>query len=251
MARVSHPSPAQPAEKALTIGSMNQRALILSGAGRYADPWHPFAETSARLAGILRDEGFDVEISEDVDARMAALSGPDAPDLLVLNIGDPGNTAPEHPEPVAERKGRDGLLAYLANARPLLAMHVTSTSLHGIPEWEGILGGVWARGTTMHPDYGPAHIRVHPDAHPIVAGLADFEVQDERYTYLRTQPGLVPLASHEHDGAEHPLLWARTYGDARVVYDALGHDTASYDSETHRVIVARAARWLTAGRPGR
>lgn len=249
---------------------MGKRALILSGAGRYGDPWHPFAATSARLADILRAEGFEVEVSSDVDARMAALGGvgagadlgvgagadagrgagglgathPAVPDLLVVNIGDPALTDPEHPEPEAERAGREGLLAYLAAGRPLLAMHVSSTSLRGVPEWEDILGGVWVRGTTMHPDYSRARIHVYPERHAIVAGLGDFDVDDERYTYLRTAPDLVPLATHEHDGAEFPLLWARTYGRAKVVYDALGHDTASYDSETHRAIIASAARWL-------
>ena len=29
------------------------RALILSGGGAYSDPWHPFAETSAALAGLV------------------------------------------------------------------------------------------------------------------------------------------------------------------------------------------------------
>lgn len=225
---------------------MSPRALILSGAGRYADPWHPFATTSARLADILRAEGFEVEISDDVDARMAALGDGAAPDLLVLNIGDPALTDPEHPQPEAERLGRDGLLAHLAAGRPLLAMHVSSTSLRGVPEWESILGGVWVRGTTMHPDYSRARIHVHPERHPIVAGLSDFDVDDERYTYLRTAPDLVPLATHEHDGAEFPLLWARTYGDARVVHDALGHDAASYEPATHRAIIAAAARWLVA-----
>jgi type 1 glutamine amidotransferase len=225
---------------------MPQRALILSGAKRYGDPWHPFAQTSARIGDILRGEGFEVEISEDVDARLAGLGGPQAPDLLVVNVGDPALTDPEHPETEAEEDGRDGLLAYLANGRPLLAMHVSSTSLHGVPEWEDILGGIWVRGTTMHPDYSRARIRVYPERHPITAGLADFEVDDERYTYLRTAADLVPLATHDHEGDEYPLVWARTYGDARVVYDALGHDSASYDSATHRSIIANAARWLTA-----
>lgn len=217
------------------------RALILSGAGRYGDPWHPFAETSERLAAILRGEGLDVEISGDVDARMAALAS-DAPDLLVLNIGDPAHTG--FPDPEAERRGRDGLLAHLASARPLLASHVTSTSLRGVPEWEDILGGVWVRGTTFHPDYGPARIHVHADRGPIVAGLDDFTVTDERYTDLRVQPDVVALASHEHEGAEHPLMWSRAFGPAKVFYDALGHDAASYDAETHREILRRAVRWL-------
>jgi uncharacterized protein len=27
--------------------------LIISGAGSYSDPWHPFADTSQRLADII------------------------------------------------------------------------------------------------------------------------------------------------------------------------------------------------------
>lgn len=219
------------------------RALVLSGNGRYADPWHPFAETSAELAALLRETGLEVEVSEDVDARMAALTTDD-PDLLVLNIGDPQHTgAPDAP---AERRGRVGLLSYLARGRPLLVSHVTATSLRGIPEWEGILGGVWVRGTSFHPDYGYGRILVHPDRHEITGGLGDFDVEDERYTDLRVQPDVVALASHEHDGREHPLIWARTSGGARVVYDALGHDTASYRAGTHREILRRAVRWLLA-----
>lgn len=228
---------------------MAQQALILSGAGRYADPWHPFADTSSRLADILRGEGFDVEISEDVDARLAELGGGRASDLLVLNIGAPGLTDPEQPERELDSRGRNGLLAFLANGGPLLAMHVSSTSLHGVPEWESILGGIWVRGTTMHPTYSRARIRVYPERHPIVSGLSDFDVDDERYTFLRTAPDLIPLATHDYEGGEYPVLWARTFGGARVVYDALGHDSASFDSATHRTIIANAARWLTEAAP--
>jgi uncharacterized protein len=219
------------------------RALILSGSGRYADPWHPFAETSARLADILRGQGLDAEISGEVDARMAALATPvDDPELLVLNIGDPAHTGT--PDPEAEAAGREGLLAHLARGRPLLVSHVSSTSLRGVPEWEAILGGVWVRGTTFHPDYGRATILVHPERDAIVAGLDDFTVDDERYTDLRIDPAVVALASHDHDGREHPLMWARHHGDAKVFYDALGHDAASYEAPTHREILERAIRWL-------
>lgn len=221
------------------------RALILSGGGRYADPWHPFAETSARLAELLRGQGLDVEVSEEVDARMAALTTDD-PDLLVLNVGDPAHTGT--PDPEAEARGRAGLLAHLERGRPLLVSHVTSTSLRGVPEWEAILGGVWVRDTSFHPDYGPATIRVHADRDPIVAGLGDFAVTDERYTDLRIDPAVEALATHEHDGREHPLIWTRRYGDAKVFYDALGHDAASYDAPEHREILERAVRWLVGDR---
>ena len=46
-------------------------ALVLSsGAGAYADAWHPFAVTSGRVAEIVEDAGYSVEITEDVEAHV-------------------------------------------------------------------------------------------------------------------------------------------------------------------------------------
>jgi len=227
---------------------MPSHALIVSGSGRYADPWHPFAATSARVAEVLEGVGIAPTVTEDVDAALAALPGT-APDLLVVSIGAPDGPAPEGGDhapgdPAVDAAARAGLLAHLAAGRPLLALHVSSTSLAFVPEWEAILGGIWVRGTTMHPDYDRARIRVETDAHPIVAGVRDFEVDDERYSFLRVGPAVHALAWHEHDGRRHPLLWAREYGAARVVYDALGHDAASYDAPEARELIARSARWL-------
>jgi uncharacterized protein len=227
---------------------MTGRALLLSGAGRYADPWHPFAGTSAAVADIVTQGGLAVEVAEDVDGALAGLAEC-APELLILNIGDPAGPAPDRaerdaPDPARDERSRSGLLAHLAAGRPLLAPHVSSTSLGYVPEWESILGGAWVPGTTMHPELGVARIEVDTDAHPIVAGVADFEVHDERYSWMRVSPQVRGLAWHEHDGARHPLLWAHDHGGTRVVYDALGHDLRSYRSAARRALVSRAARWL-------
>jgi len=85
---------------------------------------------------------------------------------------------------------------------------------------------------------------VDTDAHPIVAGVADFEVHDERYSWMRISPEVRGLAWHEHDGERHPLLWTHDHGGTRVVYDALGHDERSYRSAPRRTLVSRAALWL-------
>ena len=47
-----------------------KHALILSGAGRYSDPWHPYADTSARLASVVENVGLHCVIDSDVDAGM-------------------------------------------------------------------------------------------------------------------------------------------------------------------------------------
>ena len=234
-------------------GAPRGRAVVLSGTGRFADQWHPFAETSARLAAIAQAAGFAAEVASP-DERLADLS--DA-QLVVVNIG-----APSAADPGRDVAGRRGLLDYLKRGGPALILHVSATSLPAVPEWESVIGGIWVRGTTMHPDYGLARVHVGPGRHPIVAGLGDFELLDERYSYLRVARDVVPLATHEHDGIEHPLLWARTWpapapdaaaapraaaagtSGARIVYDALGHDGRSYDSPEHVQILRRAIRWL-------
>ncbi|WP_345713841.1 ThuA domain-containing protein, partial [Kineococcus glutinatus] len=208
-------------------GTGGARVLLLSGGGRYADPWHPFERTSRLLADLLGGCGFDVEPRDDVEEALAELTDPAArPDLLVLNVGLPRDGAPVPADPDA----RDGFSAYLAGRRPLLAVHSSATSFPDLPQWEERLGGRWVRGTSMHPEHGRAAVRVLAGASPVVAGLAPFELLDERYTHLRTADDLTVLADHEHEGGRHPLVWLRTgAAGGRTAYDALGHDERSYD----------------------
>lgn len=237
----------------LVVGTARRRqALLLSGVGRYADPWHPFAETSAALAGLLREAGFDVGIPDDVDAALAGLAGLDEaelPDLLAVNVGLPRD---EQPSP-GRQDAAAGLVRWLNSARPLLVSHASSTSFLDLPEWEDGVGGRWVRGISMHPEYGPADIHVQPDSGPLVAGVPDFKLPDERYSWLRTAPGITVHATHTHDGVEHPVIWSWVRGASgaaapgRTFYDALGHDAASYESPEHRKLLLRAIGWLTPG----
>jgi type 1 glutamine amidotransferase len=81
--------------------------------------------------------------------------------------------------------------------------------------------------------------------HPISERLRSFEVVDERYTHLDLRPGSKVLATHSHDGLEHPLVWARQVRGGRVVADTLGHGPESYDSTGHRALLGAAVGWLT------
>jgi len=215
-----------------------KRAVILSGADPYDDPWHSYRDTSARVQTILSDNHFEVAISEHIDKQLANLNDVD---LLVINTGDP---SPGGETTDASEAGRRGLLDYINRGGPLLVLHFSISSLRCIPEWEAIVGGRWISGVSMHPEFGLAEVTVYPDRHPIVARATDFSLYDERYSYIKVLPDVVPLATHEHDGVEHALLWARTFGGARVVYDALGHDTRSFDSASHCEILSRCVHWL-------
>lgn len=210
------------------------RSLILSGGGDYRDPWHPFAATSERLAGLLWNLGHEVEVSELVADRVADLRGWD---LVVVNAA----AGPESDTSAAAA----GLRAALDRGVGVLAIHVGACTLLRLPTWESLTGAVWIEGQSMHPKAGPCRIITYPGRHPICAPVADFDIVDERYAYLRIAPDVVPLAAHEHGGEVHPVLWARILGRSRVVTDTLGHDERSYDSAAHRQLIARAARWLT------
>jgi len=210
------------------------RSLILSGGGAYADPWHPFAATSQRLAGILTALGHDVDVSESVAESVADLRGYD---LVAVNAAagpDTGTSA-----------ARAGLAAALDRGIGVLAIHVGACALLRLPMWESVTGAAWVSGRSMHPKAGSCRVITYPERHLICASVHDFDVFDERYSWLRIASDVIPLAAHEHAGELHPLLWARAHRASRVVTDLLGHDARSYDSPAHRELVARAARWLT------
>lgn len=225
-------------------------ALLLSGTGRYADPWHPFAETSAAVAELLEGHAISVTRADEVDATLETFRDPAMwPDLLVVNVGLPrdGGSSPGTENAMA------GLDAFIDGGRPLLALHSSSTSFTESGAWEAALGGRWVRDVSMHPEYGPAHILLDGS---FPAGVPDFTVDDERYSWLRTSPDIVVHARHEHDGHLHPLMWSleravksdsgAASGTARSFYDALGHDAASYSSPERRELLGRAIDWLLA-----
>jgi hypothetical protein len=164
-------------------------------------------------------------------------------DLIVVNAAaGPGLTTAE------QDAARDGLLTALDRGVGVLAMHTGVCALLRLPQWEAVTGAVWVQGQSGHPPLGPARVQTHQDRHPIVGPVPDFDVIDERYTGLRLAPGLVPLATHRHQGRQYPLVWARDLGRTRVVADALGHDPRSYDSAGHRRLLIHAVQWLTGDR---
>ncbi|MCU1582966.1 MAG: ThuA protein [Microbacteriaceae bacterium] len=215
------------------------RTLLLSGGGDFTDPWHPFSETSARIAELLTELGHEVRTSDAVGLSLGQLSDSSArPDLLVINAGNAERASATDSAAIV------GLADYLAAGLPLLVMHVASTAFPDEPAWEDIVGGRWVRGTTMHPDWAEGRVGVATDAHPITVDVNDFTVFDELYSYLRVRDGIVPLAWHDYEGVRHPLLWAHEVGSARIIYDALGHTAQSFDAPAHATLVQNSARWL-------
>lgn len=224
--------------------------VILSGGPGH----HPHAVTSARLGEILALEGIDSHVTEDIEAGLAGLAAGRF-DLLTVNALRWRMEAPKY-EPERERwafslsaAGRAAISDHVARGGGVLAVHTATICFDDWPEWGDIVGAAWVWGSSGHPDLGPVHVTVHGGAHEIVDGASDFDTTDEIYARMDVRPDVKPLAAAAWEGTDHPLLWARTVGpaQARVVYDALGHDERSLDHPVHRSILRRAARWLRQG----
>lgn len=214
------------------------QAIILSGTGRYSDPWHPFAQTTPLLHTLAHDSGWEVDTAGDIDSFLA--SDFTEVDLLIVNAGTSADTPAEDPG-VIER-GRANLAGALERGISVLALHCAANSLRDYPEFRQALGGEWVPGHSWHPELAEIHVRCLHDE--IVEGLSDFHVTDERYTDLVIDKDVEPLASTHDDERRYVLAWANQWGTSRLIYDALGHDTRSYDSQGHRCFLRRALSWL-------
>ena len=221
--------------------SVPVRALVLAGGtGPYVDPWHPFAATAAALAHIAEGLGFEVEIATDVAARLADLTGVD---LLVASVPAPATPI----EAGVLARARSGLDKFLARDVGVFGLHVSVTTLLGLPAWSELMGARWIAGTTMHPPLGSWPVTV-VEPNPLGVPAAEFTLVDELYSHLAFAGARDAVVSHRLDGRDHDLLWLREAGPVRVVADALGHGAESFDSAEHVAIVRAAMRWATDAR---
>lgn len=219
------------------------RALVLSGSGRYGDPWHPFAETSGALVELLTEEGLVVEQSTDVDGSLQRLHGVD---LLAVNTSDPwrnGETGRGAPT-----QALSGLDAALERGIAVLVLHTGVTSLRDYPSWAAAVGAVWLPEISGHPPLTDFTVRLRADSLPtgsLLGDQSDFTVTDEQYSFLQRIGPSTVLAEHTHAGEQHPLVWVRRHRSSRIAVDLLGHDLRSYASPEHRQLISSLVNWLT------
>jgi hypothetical protein len=211
---------------------------------------HDFPATSAELVRVLGEAGIAATVTDDVEAALTGLRRSGPPPLLVLNLLRWTMQVQRY----AHLRGqwsislsaaaRDALTGHVRDSGAPPALNPALIRVVDSAHWRYQLGGVWRSDSAFHPPLsGPVDVRVVPDGHPIVAGVPDFRIADEVYGFLDRTEDVTGLLFSPHGGTDHPLLWARSVGSGRVVYDALGHHVPSYQVPEHRLIVRRAALW--------
>lgn len=189
------------------------------------------------FAPLLREAGFEVEISDSLDAylnadKMATYS-------LISQVWSTGTITPEQEQ---------GLLNAIESGVGFGGWHGgMAGSFRANTNYQFMVGGQWV----AHPgDFIDYRVNIIDHDDPITAGLDDFDMHSEQY-YMHTDPGNQVLAtttfSGEHrkwiDGTVMPVVWKRRWGKGRVFFCSLGHNTDDFKVPEAKEFIRRGLLW--------
>jgi len=234
--------------------------------------WHDFDYARLELLGELAaDERVRTRVFEDFGCLEALRRA----DLLV--------TYTCNVRPDAEQQ--QALVDFVGRGGRWLALHGTSSAidppddrgLFRTPRVLGEVATVLGNQFLAHPPIAPYTVEVTAPEHPLVAGVAPFEVRDELYI-LELHPPLEVLLHARFSGfcrgfAEgevtdddpRPVLYLRRSGEGTVCFFGLGHcrgrfdvqdlgrpdlgvrDFGSWTVPEYRTILSRCVAWAVTG----
>ncbi|WP_379131725.1 ThuA domain-containing protein [Paenibacillus sp. sgz500958] len=216
---------------------MAKKALIVYGG------WdgHQPKEVSEIFAGLLRNEDFEVEISDTLD------SFKDEEKLLELDLIIPvwtmGEITAEQLAPV---------LKAVSSGVGLAGCHGgMCDSFRTSVDWQFMTGSQWV----AHPFNDGVEYEVNITASassPITEGIRDFKVKSEQY-YLHVDPAVNVLATttfsisegpHSANGIiTMPVVYTKRWGSGRVFYNSLGHQANIFDIPEALELMRRGFLW--------
>ena len=145
--------------------------------------------------------------------------------------------------------GKPGaVLEYLGQTgQGIVVLHHALLAYPEWPAWSEIVG-VRDRGFGF--DIGQTiRVEVAAPEHPIVRGMAAWEMGDETYTMNEPGADSEVLLTVDHPRSMRNIAWARQYGKSRVFCLQSGHDHVTYEVPQFRQVLQRGILWA-AGRLG-
>jgi type 1 glutamine amidotransferase len=159
-------------------------------------------------------------------------------DVMIDYAADGGTVKPEDRAILGE---------YLMRGGGLVVLHDGMCSNDA--EWfAGVAGGAKQHGE-RNWSAGVLKIRIEDRDHPIVKGIADFDINDEMFYRLRIAPGMHVLATApDPSGTPTPQLWTfektppggKPY---RAFVSLQGHLHANFELEPYRTLLLRGIAW--------
>ncbi|MDQ0901805.1 MULTISPECIES: ThuA domain-containing protein [unclassified Paenibacillus] len=208
---------------------MSKQALIVWGG------WdgHQPEEVAGIFAGLLREEGFGVEVSDTLDSFKDAerLAGVD----LIVPVWTMGKIESEQLKPLitAVKEGGTGIAGCHGGM---------GDSFRNEVEYQYMVGGQWV----AHPgnDGVTYTVRIKDRGHQLTEGMDDFVVVSEKY-YMHVDPAIHVHAVTDFGDVEMPVVWTKTYGAGKVYYNSLGHQANIVRMPETLELMRRGLLWAT------
>ncbi len=206
-------------------------AVLIAG-GKYHDIDFARLEILKALGG---DDRVRVRVFEDY-ANLAAIR---AADFLVSYTCD---VIPRLDE-------QEALRAWLEAGGRWMALHGTNSILRFLadgrvdsPRWAPHFMRTLGSMFIAHPPIAPYRVTVADPTHPLVAGVAPFDADDELYlseyygdlqVLLETEfeGEATGFVEHSWARAKHPVFYLHAVGQGAVLYLTLGHCRGHYDMQ--------------------
>ena len=143
-------------------------------------------------------------------------------------------------------------LDWIAAGHGFAGMHSASDTYHDEPRYLEMLGNEFL----MHGAEAAVDAVVENTDHPAVSSLGSrFRIFDEIYKFTHANRGsvtmLLSLDRQPADGlpeagrsADLPLAWAKSHGQGRVFYTALGHREDVWENPLYQQHVLGGIRWI-------
>jgi uncharacterized protein len=188
------------------------------------------------FAGILRADGFEVTVSDNLDAYLELAVHP--VDLIVQCVTM--STISDTQE--------QALLTAIRAGTGFAGWHGgMGDAFRNNTDYQFMVGGQWVAHPGNIINYT---VQITASSDEVVAGMQDFQMHSEQY-YMHVDPGNEVLAtttfSGEHcdwiAGTTMPVVWKRKWGVGRVFYCSLGHVLSDFDVPEAKEIVRRGMHW--------
>ena len=142
----------------------------------------------------------------------------------------------------------------IRQGKPLVVLHHSICAYDNWPEYLNIIGGKYFHNPTIvkgkeypacsyiHDLHFKVNI-VNPD-NPVTKGLTDFEIFDETYKGYYVDENVTPLLTTKEPSSTPVIGWSKMYGRARVVVLQSGHDAATFENPSYRILLRQAIEWV-------
>lgn len=200
----------------------------------YGGPdYHPGYREAETLKKLMDGDGrFCVESTTDLDAFLKLKSG-DYATVVVATTGF-----------AEELKGprEDALLGFIKGGGGFVGVHCAADSFRGSRAYVDMIGGEFR----THPEFGDMNVKVVDNGHYITTRIKDFTIPDEMYILDSHDPSKVHLLLEtSFKGEKFPLAYTKEYGEGRVFYLALGHNSTPWKNFEFQKLLVRGIAWTT------